>query len=167
MAQQFVMKEGPLSLTINSERKYFEYQLEFEVLGELKENSAVDIGRIGIAWIVDNLVGSTPVNPVDTEAIEALKLAGDKIWYVSLAGKDGACEPNSTTLSKELFLAMAVLFETHGSLRISRVTVKLGDSYIICNKDSILPEEAHKWLPVHYDTIKQYAENKKLEIYKA
>jgi len=160
MAQQFVMGRGALDLTIKSEKKTFEYQLEFETVNDSHDKDINDIDRIGITWINDNLRSCELINPADTEALQVPYVANKKIWNMSLAGKVGICEPTPVNLSKELFLAMASLFETHGGLKISRVLLHLGSSYIVCTKEAIAAEEAQKWLGLHYDTLRNYVAEK-------
>ena len=120
MAQQFIMGQGSIDLTVKSEKKQYGYELEFEINNLDSDNhntSLTDIDRIGAAWINDNIGGCTLVNPIDTESIQALHAVNAKIWYMSLSGKDGNCEPTLINLAKELFLAMAALFESHGNSR--------------------------------------------------
>jgi hypothetical protein len=156
MTQQFVMGRGSLPLEIGLEEKTFEYQLEFETQNDSSDKDLEDIERIGIKWINHNLAKSVLTNPTKADYTTVDK----KVWCMSLAGKEGDCEPTPMNLAKELFLAMAVLFETHGGLRINRVVLLQGSSYIVCTKDTVLPQEAHSWLPVHYDTLKSYIDEK-------
>jgi len=151
MAQQFILKRGGLTTTIDSKIIDLEYQLEFTAGSSPRDILTERVNQIGVSWVTKTLDKTTLVNPA--KPVEAK----EKMWRVSLAGKDGDCEPSLTNLAKEIFLAMAVLFEGDAELKINRVVISYEDEYNVCTKDSIVPPEPHQWFATHYDSVKEYA----------
>ena len=121
-----------------------------------------EIKLVGCQWIDDILDHGFLVNPKDTAVIEACKATGSKIWYMSLNGKDEYCNPSVENISKEIFLAMMVLFQSYGKkLYIHEVeiyeTPNCGTS---CTKESIGNDEAAKWMLSNYENVLAYAKEK-------
>lgn len=141
--------------------KTYNYELTFDYNDKESleyEAAEAEIKKLGIGWIAEMLGGDTQIqNP--TKSVEE----GSKVWYMSLNGKDQDCEPTLQNIVKEIFLAMAVLFETNKSLQIHLVTAYEPEAgFATCVKETITPTEANKWLEVHYDTTKQYIDEKNL-----
>jgi 6-pyruvoyltetrahydropterin/6-carboxytetrahydropterin synthase len=143
--------------------KTYNYELTFDYSdrGSLDYQAAeLEVKRLGIEWISETLGGDTliqnPVQPVEEEA---------KVWYMSLNGKDQDCEPTLQNIVKEIFLAMAALFEDNRSLQIHLVTAYEPQAgFATCVKETITPTEANKWLEVHYATLKKHVEEKNTTI---
>jgi 6-pyruvoyltetrahydropterin/6-carboxytetrahydropterin synthase len=141
------------------------YKLTFE-FNEMEEiGYAIDfkeIKRVGCQWIDDILDHGFLVNPKDTAVIDACKTTGSKIWYMGLNGKDEYCNPSVENISKEIFLAMMVLFEPYGkTLFIKEVEIyETPNCGTTCTKESIASEEAQKWMNINYETVSAYAKDK-------
>jgi len=70
-----------------------------------------EVKRVGVQWIQDHLDHGMILNPKDTISIKACKDLNTKLWLMSLNG-DEYCNPTAENISKEIFLAMEILFKT-------------------------------------------------------
>lgn len=171
MRKQLMRSKSAITVTIDSKVLDVPYDLEFDFTPTTSSDTEIErakeeVQRIGHRWIKDYLNDAVIISSTDAEAIEVLRATGCRIWYTSLAGKDTHSEPSIDNLTKEIFLAMAALFESDPSLQISKVTLYESEtSLLICTKTTILPEEAGKWLSVHYDVLKQYVDDRNTTIH--
>ena len=173
MKKQYITRKGSFDSghrVMNERMKCFNihghtylYELEFE-FNEMEEiGYAIDfkeIKRVGCQWIDDILDHGMILNPQDTKLIETTIDYGSKLWLMSLNGSD-YCNPSVENISKEVFLAMMVLFEPYKNLRIHKITIyETPNCSTICSRESISDLEAAKWMKVRYNEIHQYAEDK-------
>lgn len=140
------------------------YELEFE-FSEMEEiGYAIDfkeIKRVGCQWIDDIIDHGMIVNPHDKIVIDAAKGTGSKIWYMSLNGENQYCNPSAENIAKEIFLAMAVLFEKYDNLRIHKITLwETPNCSTTCTRESISELESSNWFDVNYDAVSLYRDNK-------
>jgi 6-pyruvoyltetrahydropterin/6-carboxytetrahydropterin synthase len=176
MKKQYITRKGSFDSghrVMNERMKCFNihghtylYELEFE-FNEMEEiGYAIDfkeIKRVGCQWIDDILDHGMILNPQDTKLIETTKDYGSKLWLMSLNGKDAYCNPSVENISKEVFLAMMVLFPptAYPNLKIHKVTIyETPNCSTICSKESISDVEAVTWMGVRYAEINQYATEK-------
>lgn len=143
--------------------KTYNYELTFDYNDKESldyETAEVQIKKLGIGWITETLGGETQIqNPTEPVGED------EKVWYMSLNGKDQDCAPTIQNIVKEIFLAMAVLFEDNKSLQIHLVTAyEPIAGFATCVKETITSAEANKWLEAHYETLKKYIDEKNLTI---
>ena len=140
------------------------YELEFE-FNEMEEiGYAIDfkeIKRVGLQWIDDVLDHGMILNPKDELLINTTKQLGSKLWLMSLNGKEEYCNPSVENISKEIFLAMMILFSSYKSLKIHKVKIhETPNCYVECIKESISDQEANNWMTKNYDSVLEYVKNK-------
>lgn len=143
--------------------KTYNYELTFDYNDKESldyEAAKAEIEKVGIGWISETLGGDAliqnPAKPIEEES---------KVWYMSLNGKDQDCEPTIQNIVKEIFLAMAVLFEDNKALQIHLVTAYEPEAgFATCVKETITPTEANKWLEIHYSNLKKHIDEKNLTI---
>lgn len=125
-----------------------------------------EIKRVGLQWIDDILDHGMIVNPHDTVVIEATEALGTKMWKMSLNGGGNYCNPSVENISKEIFLAMEILFDEIykdgvTGLKIHKVTIyETPNCSTDCLADSIREEERENFRKVRYEEIKGYAQAK-------
>jgi 6-pyruvoyltetrahydropterin/6-carboxytetrahydropterin synthase len=101
------------------------------------------------------------LNPKDTQLIDTTKALGSKLWLMSLNGEGEYCNPSVENISKEIFLAMMVLFQPYKSLKIHQVKIhETPNCYVECIQESISDQEAYNWMKVHYEEVSKYAAEK-------
>jgi 6-pyruvoyltetrahydropterin/6-carboxytetrahydropterin synthase len=139
--------------------KTYNYELTFDYTGNQSgdyEVAEAEVKRIGIGWVEETLGGDTliqsPIKPMNED---------QKVWNMSLNGKDQDCEPTIQNIVREIFLAMAVIFESNPALQIHLVTAYESEAgFATCTKESITPQQAQNWLSVNYTPLKSYADSK-------
>jgi 6-pyruvoyltetrahydropterin/6-carboxytetrahydropterin synthase len=139
--------------------KTYNYELIFDYTGNQPgdyEVAEAEVKRIGIGWVEETLGGDTviqsPILPVQED---------QKVWNMSLNGKDQDCEPTIQHITKEIFLAMAVIFESNPALQIQLVSAYEPEAgFATCTKETITPQQAQNWLSVNYTPLKSYADSK-------
>ena len=124
-----------------------------------------EIKRIGCQWIDDMLDHGMIVNPHDTEVLEACAHLSSKWWEMTLAGPGMYCNPTAENISKEIFLAMEVLFEDYRELSIDQIDLwETPNCKTTCMRASIGYNERKNWHETRYHEVRAYAlEKGKLE----
>ena len=119
-----------------------------------------EIKRIGCQWIDDVLDHGFISNPKDVDCIEAANKTGSKLWLMSLNGAGEYCNPTAENISKEIFLAMQILFAGRG-LEIDNVRLyETPNCFVDCNVSSITQDERCHWLEARRPQVAQYAAEK-------
>jgi 6-pyruvoyltetrahydropterin/6-carboxytetrahydropterin synthase len=118
-----------------------------------------EVKRVGCQWIDDILDHGMILNPHDIQLIDVTKALGSKMWLMSLNGKENYCNPSAENISKEIFLAMMVLFEQYSkTLKISAIKLyETPNCYVLCKKESISDVEAQNWMEANYEKVHDYA----------
>lgn len=157
-----VMNERMKCFNIHGHTYLCDVEFEFNEIESI--GYAIDfkeIKRIGLQWIDDILDHGMILNPKDEVVIEATKKIGGKLWLMSLNGKDEYCNPSVENISKEIFLAMMVLFQNYKSLKIHQVKVhETPNCAVRCIKESLSNEEVYNWMLVNYESVNKYALDK-------
>lgn len=157
-----VMNERMKCFNIHGHTYICEITFEFNEMEDI--GYAIDfkeIKRVGLQWIDDILDHGMILNPHDKELIETTKKLGSKLWLMSLNGKDQYCNPSAENISKEIFLAMMVLFEPYKHLNISAVKLwETPNCSVLCVNNSISSVEAFNWSSVRRDELIAYREEK-------
>ena len=158
-----VMNEKMKCFNIHGHTYLCELNFEFNEMESI--GYAIDfkeIKRVGLQWIDDILDHGMILNPHDTSLIEVTKSLGSKLWLMSLNGKGEYCNPSVENISKEIFLAMMVLFEPYNkSLKIHKVKIhETPNCYVECIKESISDSEAQNWMTVNYEAVNKYTLDK-------
>lgn len=126
-----------------------------------------EIKRVGLQWIDDILDHGFIANPKDVDYIEVAQRNNSKIWQMSLNGFGEYCNPSAENISKEIFLAMSVLFQPYfPNLRVH--AIKLNETpncYVICNYSSITVNERDNWNSRNLQNVVQYRTSKGVVAY--
>jgi 6-pyruvoyltetrahydropterin/6-carboxytetrahydropterin synthase len=120
-----------------------------------------EIKRVGMQWIDDILDHGAIYNPQDFDFIEPCKKHHTKLWLMSLHGENNYCNPTVENISKEIFLAMEVLFKEYKLLKIHEVVIyETPNCYVNCKYESITKMERENWMNKNYEQVRRYAEDK-------
>ena len=120
-----------------------------------------EVKRVGLQWIDDILDHGNILNPHDKIMIQATKDLGGKLWEMSLNGEGNYCNPTAENISKEIFLAMEILFEDYDSLTIHSIELfETPNCGIETFKSSFQSGEWRNFREQNYQGIKEYARQK-------
>ncbi|AAO91374.1 6-carboxytetrahydropterin synthase [Coxiella burnetii] len=120
-----------------------------------------EIKRVGAQWIDDKFDHGFAANPKDKFVIEACQKTNSKYYLMSLNGKDNYCNPTAENISREIFLALEILFEDYPGLKIHRLRFyETPNCWIDTEVSSILPAERENFLSVRGEEVRQYAKEK-------
>lgn len=153
-----VMNERMKCFNLHGHTYLYELTFSFESSQEI--GYPVDfkeIKRVGCEWIERNLDHGFIANPKDTEVIELVKRLDNKLWVMSLAGRD-YCNPTAENIARELFLAIDYISSSwHKGLQL--YSVKLWETpncYTECVRNSMTSVEITNFLSVRADELYQY-----------
>jgi 6-pyruvoyltetrahydropterin/6-carboxytetrahydropterin synthase len=119
-----------------------------------------EVKRVGLQWIDDILDHGMILNRKDLDVIEATQKTGSKLWLMSLNGKE-YCNPSAENISKEIFLAMEVLFADYPGLQIHEIELfETPNCSVKCWKDSISVKERENWMNERFVEVDQYRKDK-------
>lgn len=160
-----VMHERCKCFHVHGHTYLYELTFSFSSMPEISGSYAIDfkeIKRVGCAWIDDVLDHGAMINPHDTILIDAINKLGTKLWTMSLYGKGNFCNPSAENISKEMFLAMKVLFEGRaGGLKIEHIRLyETPNCYTDCFQNSITEEEEKNFMDARRTELLQYRESK-------
>ena len=140
------------------------YELTFSFDESQAIGYAIDfkeIKRVACQWIDDMLDHGMILNPKDTTLIKTTKDLGSKLWLMSLNGENEYCNPSVENISKEIFLAMELLFSKYLHLRIDCIRIyETPNCYTDCSKHSMSAAERANFQSVHSQSILKYANDK-------
>jgi 6-pyruvoyltetrahydropterin/6-carboxytetrahydropterin synthase len=140
------------------------YELTFEFTSSESIGYNIDfkeIKRIGAQWIDDILDHGVMLNPHDTDFIALAHKLESKLWLMSLNGEGEYCNPSVENISKEVFLAMEILFAERADLYIKHIRMyETPNCYTDCYAESISAEERSNFMACRYDELAQYREEK-------
>lgn len=124
-----------------------------------------EIKRVGGQWLEDMLDHGFAANPHDTVVIDACHKTSSKLYLMSLNGIDNYCNPTAENLSREIFLAMQILFSDFPNLKIYHIRFyETPNCWVDTYEKSISEEETKNFFDYRYKDIKSYAKEKgKLE----
>lgn len=119
-----------------------------------------EIKRIGCQWIDDILDHGMILNPHDTTVIKCAKDTNSKLWLMSLNGTD-YCNPSAENISKEIFLAMKILFSEFHNLKIKKVKLwETPNCSVTCIDQSISSKELDNFIRIKGLEIEEYRKQK-------
>ena len=145
----------------------YELTFSFENMEEI--GYAIDfkeIKRVGCQWIDDILDHGAILNPKDEILIKAVKDLDGKLWLMSLNGQGEYCNPSVENISREVFLAMEILFDevyknAKTGLKIHRITIyETPNCSTEVKAASITDKERSNFREARFDEIKAYADAK-------
>ena len=125
-----------------------------------------EIKRVGCQWIDDILDHGMILNPKDTKLIETTREYGTKLWLMSLSGEGEYCNPSVENISREVFLAMEILFNEvyqnkDTGLKIHRVTIyETPNCWTEVKAASITDKERDNFRAARFNEISKYAQEK-------
>lgn len=162
-----VMNEFMKCFNLHGHTYLFELTFSFESIEEI--GYAIDfkeIKRVGCQWIDDILDHGMIVNPHDKVVIEATEALGTKMWKMSLNGTGEYCNPSVENISKEVFLAMEILFDEvyrgkETGLKIHKVVIyETPNCSTECTRDSITEKERTNFRSQNFEQVMLYAKGK-------
>lgn len=162
-----VMNEFMKCFNIHGHTYLYELTFSFENMEEI--GYAIDfkeIKRVGCQWIDDILDHGMILNPHDTKLIETTKDYGTKLWLMSLNGEGEYCNPSVENISREIFLAMEILFDEmykkkSTGLKIHRVVIyETPNCWTEVKAASITDAERENFRAARMKEIKAYAKKK-------
>lgn len=162
-----VMNEYLKCYNIHGHTYLYELTFSFENMEEI--GYAIDfkeIKRVGCQWIDDILDHGMILNPHDSKLIETTIDYGTKLWLMSLNGEGEYCNPSVENISREIFLAMEILFNDMyknkpTGLKIHRVVVyETPNCWTEVKAASISDKERENFRAARLAEIKAYAKNK-------
>jgi len=120
-----------------------------------------EVKRVGLQWIDDILDHGMILNPKDEEVIKATKATNSKLYLMSLNGEEEYCNPSAENISKEIFMAMEVLFLNYPGLEIYEVELfETPNCAVSCFSDSMSTRERINWSESKKAEIVKYREDK-------
>jgi 6-pyruvoyltetrahydropterin/6-carboxytetrahydropterin synthase len=162
-----VMNEFMKCFNIHGHTYLYELTFSFENMEEI--GYAIDfkeIKRVGCQWIDDILDHGMILNPHDTKLIDTTKDYGTKLWLMSLNGEGEYCNPSVENISREVFLAMEILFDEmykkkSTGLKIHRVVIyETPNCWTEVKAASITDAERENFRAARMKEIKAYAKKK-------
>lgn len=162
-----VMNEFMKCFNIHGHTYLYELTFSFESMEEI--GYAIDfkeIKRVGCQWIDDILDHGMILNPHDTKLIETTKDYGTKLWLMSLNGEGEYCNPSVENISREVFLAMEILYNEvyknkPTSLKIHRVVIhETPNCWTEVKAASISDKERQNFRAARLAEIQAYAKSK-------
>ena len=120
-----------------------------------------ELKRIGCQWISDNFDHGFVANPHDTAVIEACRKTSSKLYLMSLNGEGEYCNPTAENISRELFLAIRILFESYPNLKLHHIRYyETPNCWVDANENSISTDERDNFFACRLQQIKQYKKEK-------
>lgn len=158
-----VMNEKMKCFNIHGHTYLCELKFAFDEMKDI--GYAIDfkeIKRVGCQWIDDMLDHGMILNPHDNSLISTTLNLNSKLWLMSLNGIDQYCNPSAENISKEIFLAMEVLFKTYNpSLVIHKIILhETPNCSVECVRESITEEERENWTSIRFEQTDKYAQRK-------
>jgi 6-pyruvoyltetrahydropterin/6-carboxytetrahydropterin synthase len=157
-----VMNEKMKCFNLHGHTYICKLTFEFNEMEEI--GYAIDfkeVKRIGCQWIDDMLDHGVIVNPKDDAVIDCAVKTGSKIWYMGLNGSGEYCNPSAENISKEIFLAMQLLFLSYENLRIHKIKLwETPNCSVTCKQNSISDVERNNWLRRNQINVLTYAKQK-------
>lgn len=120
-----------------------------------------EIKRVACQWIDDMLDHGMILNPKDIELIDVTRKLGSKLWLMSLNGAGNYCNPSVENISKEVFLAMEILFLSYKHLKIDNIRIyETPNCYTDCFSHSVSGQERYEFKIARGVEIEKYAQAK-------
>jgi 6-pyruvoyltetrahydropterin/6-carboxytetrahydropterin synthase len=170
MKKQYLTRKGSFDSghrVMNEKMKCFNmhghtyiYELVFE-FNEMEEiGYAIDfkeVKRVGCQWIDDILDHGMILNPHDVTVIDCAMETKSKLWLMSLNGKGQYCNPSAENISKEVFLAMDILFAKYNNLKIHSIKLwETPNCSVECVRESISEDESANFYKARFTEIEAY-----------
>lgn len=157
-----VMNEKMKCFNIHGHTYIAEIEFSFDSIESI--GYAIDfkeVKRVGLQWIDDVLDHAFIANPEDQIMIKSAMDLESKVWLMSLNGFNEYCNPTAENISKELFLAMEILFNEYKGLEIHSIKLhETPNCSVMCWNDSISDQERRHFYKTNKARIHQYAINK-------
>jgi 6-pyruvoyltetrahydropterin/6-carboxytetrahydropterin synthase len=174
MSIQYITRKGSFDAghrVMNEKMKCFNmhghtylYELTFSFTNSRDIGYPVDfkeIKRVGCEWIERYLDHGFIANPKDTAVIELVQGLGNKLWVMTLNGKDEYCNPTAENIAKELFMAISwVSARWHEGLNLYEIKLwETPNCCTTCIRGSISDEEIMHFGKCHADELDAYVKD--------
>lgn len=153
-----VMDEPIKCFNLHGHRMRIEMTFSFETVQKIGYFiDFKDLKRIGCAWIDEHLDHAFAANPADTEVIKTCETLKSRLYLMSLNGKGVYCNPTAENLSKEIFLAIELLFEAEASLTLTKLRLyETPNCWVDTYQHSINETERAHFLAYREASIRQW-----------
>ena len=118
-----------------------------------------EIKRVGAQWLDDMMDHGFIANPHDHVLIKASKDTASKMYLMSLNGESEYCNPTAENISREIFMAMDILFSAYPNLKFYHIRYnETPNCWVDTYKESIRDNERAHFHAYRYEEIKAYAQ---------
>lgn len=119
-----------------------------------------EIKRVGCQWIDDMMDHAFILNPKDQTLGLTLVDLKNQIYIMSLNGKE-YCNPTAENISKEIFMAMDILFRQYKGLKIKEIILyETPNCWVNCTESSYDLDELANFRKRRENEIEKYATEK-------
>lgn len=157
-----VMHERVKCHSIHGHRIKLELTFQFNALQDI--GYCIDfkeIKRIGAQWLDDMMDHGFIANPHDYDLIQACQKTTSKLYCMSLQGEGEYCNPTAENISREIFMAMGILFSAYPQLTMYHLRFyETPNCWVDTYERSICPAEKAHFYRYRFASIKAYAEKK-------
>ena len=156
-----VMHERVKCYSIHGHRIKVELTMLFTVQQEIGyQIDFKEVKRIAGQWLDDRMDHGFIANPCDTPVIAACQEVGSKFYLMSLNGAGIYCNPTAENISREIFLAMEILFHCHPDLTVHHIRLyETPSCWIDTSRESIQDTERAHFYDYRGDEIHAYAKS--------
>ena len=157
-----VMNERMKCFHVHGHTYLYELTFSFETIESIGYNiDFKEVKRIGCQWIDDILDHGSILNPHDNVLINAVDTLKTKKWLMSLNGAGEYCNPSVENIAKEVFLAMAYLFDGRKGLAMQSIRLyETPNCYTDCTKEAITLGEAANFYAQNTEALELYKQDK-------
>ena len=117
-----------------------------------------EIKRVGCQWLDDMMDHGFIANPQDEVLIQACHATSSKLYLMSLHGAGEYCNPTAENISREVFMAIDLLFAAYPYLKLHHVRYnETPNCWVDTYQDSIVPLEKENFYTYRRAAITAYA----------
>lgn len=142
----------------------YQYELTFEYDTAESIGYAIDfkeIKRIAGQFIDDHFDHGFVANPKDEPIIKAINSTNSRVWYMSLEGPVGFCNPTAENIAKELFMAVDIIMGSYPKLKLVQVRLyETPNCFVDCFANSMSDYEKHNFHQVRKRMCEDYLKSK-------
>ncbi len=139
-------------------------ELTFEFIQQEEIGYCIDfkeIKRVGAQWLDDMMDHGFVANPHDHAMISACKQTNSKLYLMSLNGEGNYCNPTAENISREIFMAIELLFSNYANLKLYHVRYyETPNCWVDTYQESIRDDEKTQFYAFRLKEIKAYAQAK-------
>lgn len=156
-----VMHERIKCFSIHGHRLKIELTMLFTAQQEIGyQIDFKEIKRKAGQWLDDRLDHGFIANPCDHKVIATCQEIGSKYYLMSLNGAGIYCNPTAENISREIFIAMEILFQDHPDLIVNQIRLyETPSCWIDTFRESINDTERSNFYNYRGNEILAYAKS--------